>query len=261
MEILREETPMEVSPDVKDGVNQYVWNVAAHLGNLPEAQRNEILQYVESHLYEALQARAGASPTVDDLHAVLAEMPEPKFYAVGDAEAGATDRLTRDTLPEQARQGAQKICWDAVISLGLIIVSLPLLLKAAVTLLAILFTPSSTASGISIGIQITGWTSLLLSIVLAVVATRYAAQALQMLRAANGELWGLVLAAFCRKFYPTLLEISLVNLLLYAILTPFLSTTLLERVIVFAVVDLLIIWVAVRGAKRMLMRMGFPGYG
>ena len=51
------------------------------------------------------------------------------------------------------------------------------------------------------------------------------------------------------------------NLLLYAILTPFLSTTLLERVIVFAVVDLLIIWVAVRGAKRMLMRMGFPGYG
>lgn len=65
---------------IKDGVKRYLDAVAARLGSLTPAEREETLRDVESHIYDALAARGDERATPADLQAVLAEMDPPEAY-------------------------------------------------------------------------------------------------------------------------------------------------------------------------------------
>lgn len=68
---------------ITDAVAAYLGTVADHLGGIPPDEREEILRNVEAHVYDALESRAGAAATAEDLQAVLAEMDPPASYAEG----------------------------------------------------------------------------------------------------------------------------------------------------------------------------------
>jgi hypothetical protein len=63
--------------------------VAAHITGAPADEKEEILRNVESHIYEALNERAGEHPTAADAEAVLAEMDPPESYADTDGSSAA----------------------------------------------------------------------------------------------------------------------------------------------------------------------------
>jgi len=68
--------PKELTKQMKVHLNE----VRKYLGNLPADERQEILQSIESHIYDALQSRSNGEPTAALLDAVLAEMDPPESY-------------------------------------------------------------------------------------------------------------------------------------------------------------------------------------
>ena len=72
---------MRMSEQVRAKVKTYLDDVAAHLGDMSEQERRGLLRQLESHVHEALQARAGDTEAdVPDLEAVLSEMDPPESY-------------------------------------------------------------------------------------------------------------------------------------------------------------------------------------
>ena len=73
-----------------------------YLGALPADERQEILQSIESHIYDALENRSDGEPTAALLDAVIAEQFDPKlkswrgdllFKELSFLPTGKTDRL------------------------------------------------------------------------------------------------------------------------------------------------------------------------
>lgn len=67
--------------EARQTIQQYLDNVGRQLSSSPEDERAEILRDLESHIYEAIEARtAGREATSEDACAVLAEMDPPECY-------------------------------------------------------------------------------------------------------------------------------------------------------------------------------------
>lgn len=66
---------------IKQVVSAYLNDIASRLSNQPDDQRANLLKQLESHIYEALDARcAGKEPTLADLESVFQEMDPPDSY-------------------------------------------------------------------------------------------------------------------------------------------------------------------------------------
>lgn len=71
---------MNLSNELTTQVNAHLSEVRKYLGNLPADERQEILQSIESHIYDALETRSNGDPTPALLEAVIAEMDPPESY-------------------------------------------------------------------------------------------------------------------------------------------------------------------------------------
>ncbi|MCC7300789.1 MAG: hypothetical protein IT583_06895 [Verrucomicrobia bacterium] len=68
--------PKELTVRIADHLSK----VRKNLSSLPPDEQKEILQSIESHIYDALQSKSDAGPTSALLEAVLAEMDPPESY-------------------------------------------------------------------------------------------------------------------------------------------------------------------------------------
>jgi len=71
---------MNLSTELTKQLNAHLDEVRKHLGTLPADERQEILQSIESHIYDALENRSDGEPTPALLDAVIAEMDPPESY-------------------------------------------------------------------------------------------------------------------------------------------------------------------------------------
>jgi len=71
---------MNLSNELTQKVDAHLDEVRKYLGNLPAGERKEILQSLESHIYDALQNRSDGEPSPALLDAVIAEMDPPDSY-------------------------------------------------------------------------------------------------------------------------------------------------------------------------------------
>jgi len=71
---------MNLSSELTKQVKAHLDEVRKYLGTLPADERQEILQSIESHIYDALETRSDGEPTQELLSAVLAEMDPPESY-------------------------------------------------------------------------------------------------------------------------------------------------------------------------------------
>lgn len=73
---------MKRDQDAGAAIQRYLRAVAAHLESAPDASKRELLRDLESHIYEALEARgAGEDPQPADVEEVLAGMDPPESFA------------------------------------------------------------------------------------------------------------------------------------------------------------------------------------
>ena len=71
---------MNLSNELTQQINTHLDEVRKYLGTLPPDERQEILQSIESHIYDALETRSDGEPTPALLDAVIAEMDPPESY-------------------------------------------------------------------------------------------------------------------------------------------------------------------------------------
>jgi len=71
---------MNLSTELTKLVTDHLNEVRKYLGALPADERQEILQSIESHIYDALQSRSDGDPSPALLDAVIAEMDPPDSY-------------------------------------------------------------------------------------------------------------------------------------------------------------------------------------
>lgn len=71
---------MNLSKEVTNQVNAHLDEVRKYLGKLPADERKEILQDIESHIYDAVESRGNGEPTFELVEAVIAEMDPPDSY-------------------------------------------------------------------------------------------------------------------------------------------------------------------------------------
>jgi hypothetical protein len=110
---------MALNPEITDGIKRYVWGVAAHLGHVTAEERAEILQEVESHLYEGLHARFGETPTLADLEALLAEMPRPESYGEeAGGMPGPQSMPPAASAPAAASATATQLNWPVILGVA-----------------------------------------------------------------------------------------------------------------------------------------------
>ena len=121
---------MALSPEIQDCIKTYLWDVASHLHDASPASRREILRDVDSHIHEALLAR-GADPTMDDMQAILAEMPSPDSYA-----AEVSERQSGPPAGASGSFGAwlSRLTWQSVAGPLLLMAAFPLFIKGAIAI-------------------------------------------------------------------------------------------------------------------------------
>ncbi len=71
---------MNLSTELTKQVTAHLDEVRKYLWALPADERQEILQSIESHIYDALETRSDGEPTPALLDAVIAEMDPPESY-------------------------------------------------------------------------------------------------------------------------------------------------------------------------------------
>jgi len=92
---------MNLSKELTKQVNAHITEVRNYLGNLPADERQEILQAIESHIYDALQSRSNGEPTAALLDAVIAEMDPPESY-------GTAPSIETEPVQPTAKSGLLK---------------------------------------------------------------------------------------------------------------------------------------------------------
>lgn len=91
---------MKLSNELTQQVKAHLDNVRKYLGALPADERQEILQSIESHIYDALQSRSDGDPTPALLEAVIAELDPPDSYGeLNQAQPRKTKRWSRLLIP------------------------------------------------------------------------------------------------------------------------------------------------------------------
>jgi len=71
---------MTYTKDLQAGIRHYLDQVSASLSATPADERTEVIQYLESHIHEALKKRSADNPTMDDMKAILEQMGTPESY-------------------------------------------------------------------------------------------------------------------------------------------------------------------------------------
>ncbi len=71
---------MNLPTELKARIYDHIGTVQKHLGELPSDEQREILQSLEAHIHDALEARSGGQPTLNLLEAILAEIDPPESY-------------------------------------------------------------------------------------------------------------------------------------------------------------------------------------
>lgn len=71
---------MNLSTELKQSIDNHIDAVKACLTGFSATEQREILQSIEAHIYESLEARSEGEPSIDLLHAVIAEMDPPESY-------------------------------------------------------------------------------------------------------------------------------------------------------------------------------------
>ncbi len=71
---------MNLSTELTKQVTAHLDEVRNYLGNLSADERQEILQSIESHIYDALETRSNGDSSPALLEAVIAEMDPPESY-------------------------------------------------------------------------------------------------------------------------------------------------------------------------------------
>ena len=71
---------MNLPLELKTRIDDHIRSVQKHLGDLPADEKREIIQSLENHIHDALEARACGTPTPDLLETILAELDPPESY-------------------------------------------------------------------------------------------------------------------------------------------------------------------------------------
>jgi hypothetical protein len=72
---------MNLPIELKTRIYNHIGTVQKHLAELPPDEQREILQSLETHIHEALQARSNGTPDLEILEAIITEMDPPESYA------------------------------------------------------------------------------------------------------------------------------------------------------------------------------------
>ncbi len=71
---------MNIPIELKTRIYEHIGTVQNHLGELPPDEQREILQSLETHIYDALESRAEGTPSSELLEAIIAELDPPESY-------------------------------------------------------------------------------------------------------------------------------------------------------------------------------------
>lgn len=71
---------MNLPIELKTRIYDHIGTVQKHLAELPTDEQWEILQALETHIHDALEARANGNPDLAVLEAIIAEMDPPESY-------------------------------------------------------------------------------------------------------------------------------------------------------------------------------------
>jgi|GEM_PF-3833263 len=66
--------------ELKTRIYEHIGTVQKHLGELPPDEQREILQALETHIYDALESRSSGTPGIELLEAIIAELDPPDSY-------------------------------------------------------------------------------------------------------------------------------------------------------------------------------------
>ena len=224
---------MALSTEVQDRIKTYLWEVAAYLTTMSPTSRIEVLRDLESHLYEALNAR-NATPTVTDVDAVLSAMPAPASYGNEDTLTPArtnANRLTWNELPgifiawsKIFIAWCRTISWESIVGILLLLFGIGLIFRGIVFMVLSQNTPERT---LTFGLPMTfylanrlvlifGFLLMLLGIICLVIATFIGKSGMRRIINSNGKLYGF-LGAFIAFLTPRFLLYNLIALILIII--------------------------------------------
>lgn len=99
---------MNLPDPLAQRIRTYLDDVQRHLAGRPETVRADLRRQIESHICEALRQRAGETPSLADLEAVLSEMDPPDSFA---AAAAADQPPTPSAAPQNKRPTSTEIRW------------------------------------------------------------------------------------------------------------------------------------------------------
>jgi hypothetical protein len=179
--------------EIDRAIGQYLERVAAEMGNVPADEKDSVLREVESHVYAALENRAGAGATLEDLQVVLAEMAPPASY-------GEQSPSQRPIEPPRAPAVRRRLCWVSAVGAALCLPAMLFILVAGTTALAMWLPAAGRAnagSGSFLSLECIG-----ILIVLGVVPTSLGVVGISRIRASRGELYGMPLAVTAALIYP-----------------------------------------------------------
>jgi len=71
---------MNLPIELKTRIYDHIGTVQKHLAELPADEQREILQALETHIHDALEARSNGNPDLEMLEAIIAEMDPPESY-------------------------------------------------------------------------------------------------------------------------------------------------------------------------------------
>lgn len=120
---------MNLSIELKTRIYNHIGTVQQHLGILEADEQREILESIETHIYDALETRSAGEPTLALLDAIIAEMDPPESYgpnnSVGEQKPETTPRTEPQKYEPKSRGG--KGC---AIAAGILLVvgAIPLIL-------------------------------------------------------------------------------------------------------------------------------------
>lgn len=168
-------------------IKKYLAKVAEHLQNTSLGEKDEILQNIETHIYDALKQRFPENPTIEDLNAVISEMDAPQFYS----QVGKLDKDAK--IPA-------KFCKLPVIG----VLWAPFGIFIILSIMCVQVVPAGEIVKVSIWQWIGRFTLLPLGVLAPFACTTLGLMGISKIRNSAGRLIGLPLAVFDTLLYPVI---------------------------------------------------------
>ncbi len=180
---------MGADEEIRAEVAKYLKMVGPHLETACPDEREETLESIEAHIYEALSERAGGQPTLQDVRAVLAEMDPPESYGQAAAQTPQDEDLEA--------QPPAKLCKLPVIGalwapFGLVLVGM----------FFVRIVEAGNQPSIGIGVTVARLVILPLGLLAPFGSTALGFIGISKIRSSAGRLVGMPLAVAVALFYP-----------------------------------------------------------